>query len=179
MSELRTTNLSLGYHSGPHVVSGLDLELPGGQITSIIGANGSGKSTLLRGLARLLTPHEGAVLLDGQSIHSQRTKDVAKKVGLLPQGPVIPEGLVVEDLVARGRYPHQSLLKQWSQADERAVEYALSVTQTAELRDRPVDELSGGQRQHAWIALALAQETVILLLDEPTTFSTSPTGSRS
>jgi iron complex transport system ATP-binding protein len=169
-NDLRAEGLSLAYHGGPVVVSELDVEIPPGQITSIVGANGCGKSTLLRGLARLLSPQGGTVLLDGESIHSQKTKEVAKKVGLLPQGPVVPDGLVVEDLVARGRYPHQSLLKQWSRADEEAVEYALEVTQTVELRERPVDELSGGQRQRVWIALALAQQTPILLLDEPTTF---------
>jgi iron complex transport system ATP-binding protein len=169
-SDLRASGLSLAYPSGPIVVSELDVEISPGQITSIIGANGCGKSTLLRGLARLLSPQAGTVLLDGESIHKQKTKEVAKKVGLLPQGPVVPDGLVVEDLVARGRYPHQSLLKQWSRADEEAVEQALLATQTVELRERPVDELSGGQRQRVWIALALAQETPILLLDEPTTF---------
>jgi iron complex transport system ATP-binding protein len=169
-ADLRAERLSLGYDKGPTVVSGLDVDIPRGRVTSIVGANGCGKSTLLRGLARLLSPREGAVVLDGESIHSQKTKEVAKKVGLLPQGPVVPGGLVVEDLVARGRYPHQSLFKQWSKADEAAVEHALAVTETDELRERPVDELSGGQRQRVWIALALAQETPILLLDEPTTF---------
>jgi iron complex transport system ATP-binding protein len=169
-SDLRAEGLTLGYHDGPAVVTDLDVEIPPGRITSIIGANGCGKSTLLRGLARLLSPREGAVVLDGQSIHSQKTKEVAKKIGLLPQGPIVPAGLSVEDLVARGRYPHQTLFKQWSKADEAAVEHALQATQTNELRDRPVDELSGGQRQRVWIALALAQETSILLLDEPTTF---------
>jgi iron complex transport system ATP-binding protein len=170
MGDLRARDLSLGYPSGDVVVSGLSVTIPPGQVTSIIGANGCGKSTLLRGLARLLTPRHGAVLLDGQSIRAQPTKDVARKVGLLPQGPVVPDGLTVEDLVARGRYPHQSLRRQWSAADERAVERALALTRTAGLRDRPVDELSGGQRQRAWIALVLAQDPPILLLDEPTTF---------
>jgi iron complex transport system ATP-binding protein len=169
-SDLRAEGLSLGYSDGPTVVSDLDVEIPPGKISSIVGANGCGKSTLLRGLARLLAPRQGAVVLDGESIHSQKTKEVAKKIGLLPQGPIVPAGLSVEDLVARGRYPHQTLFKQWSKADEAAVEHALKATGTDELRDRPVDELSGGQRQRVWIALALAQETAILLLDEPTTF---------
>jgi iron complex transport system ATP-binding protein len=169
-SDLRAERVSLAYPKGPTVVSAVDVPIPPGKVTSIVGANGCGKSTLLRGLARLLSPRDGTVLLDGQSIHSQKTKEVAKRIGLLPQGPVVPEGLVVEDLVARGRYPHQSLFKQWSKADEEAVEHALEATETVAFRDRPVDELSGGQRQRVWIALALAQETPILLLDEPTTF---------
>jgi iron complex transport system ATP-binding protein len=170
MSDLGAEDLSLAYPGGDVVISGLSVKIPPGKITSIIGANGCGKSTLLRGLARLLTPHHGTVLLDGQSIRAQRTRDVARKVRLLPQGPIVPDGLKVEDLVARGRYPHQSLRRQWSAADERAVEQALALTQTTELRDRPVDELSGGQRQRAWIALVLAQDSPIMLLDEPVTF---------
>lgn len=169
-SDLRAGGLSLAYDKKNPAVVAVDLEITPAKITSIVGANGCGKSTLLRGLARLLSPLEGQVILDGQSIHSQRTKEVAKKIGLLPQGPVVPEGLVVEDLVARGRYPHQSLFKQWSREDEAAVERALEATGVLEFRERPVDELSGGQRQRVWIALALAQETPILLLDEPTTF---------
>lgn len=168
--DLRAEQLSLGYDKGPPVVSAVDLDILPGRVTSIVGANGCGKSTLLRGLARLLSPREGQVVLDGHSIHSQKTKEVARRIGLLPQGPTVPEGLVVEDLVARGRYPHQTLFKQWSRADEQAVEAALEAAAAVELRDRPVDELSGGQRQRVWIALALAQETPILLLDEPTTF---------
>ncbi len=168
-NQLCAERVSFGYHGEEAIVSGLDLRIPPGRITSIVGPNGCGKSTLLRGLARLLAPRAGAVLLDGQSIHHQRTKDVARKIGLLPQAPVVPDGLTVEDLVARGRYPHQSLWNQWSRADEIAVERALKATQAIELRDRPVAELSGGQRQRVWIALALAQETPILLLDEPTT----------
>jgi iron complex transport system ATP-binding protein len=169
-ADLRAEGLALAYPGGPLVVTDLDVAIPAGQITSIVGANGCGKSTLLRGLARLLAPQSGVVLLDGESIHKQKTKQVAKQIGLLPQGPIVPDGLSVEDLVARGRYPHQSLFKQWSKADEAAVEHALEATQTVDLRERPVDELSGGQRQRVWIALALAQETPILLLDEPTTF---------
>ncbi len=169
MTELRAERLTLSYDTVP-VISGLSLTLPRGKITALVGPNGSGKSTLLRGFARLLKPKGGAVYLDGQSILRLPTREVAKELGLLPQGPVAPAGLTVEDLAARGRYPHQSWLRQWSRADEEAVERALLATAMAELRDRPVDELSGGQRQRAWIAMALAQETEIMLLDEPTTF---------
>ncbi|MEP6296199.1 MAG: ABC transporter ATP-binding protein, partial [Ilumatobacter sp.] len=129
-----------------------------------------GKSTLLRALARLLRPSAGEVVLDGEQIHGLATKEVARRLGLLPQTPIAPEGILVVDLVARGRTPHQKLFQQWSHADERAVRAALDATGTAELADRAVDELSGGQRQRVWIAMALAQETELLLLDEPTTF---------
>ncbi|WP_245177037.1 ABC transporter ATP-binding protein [Geodermatophilus sp. DF01-2] len=147
----------------------LSLGVPDGRITCIIGPNGCGKSTLLRALARLLRPTAGAVLLDGRAIHRLPTKEVARHVGLLPQAPVAPQGLTVADLVARGRFPHRHLFDSWSCEDEAAVEQALTVTHTAELRDQQVDELSGGQRQRVWIAMALAQRTPVLLLDEPTT----------
>ncbi len=166
---LEATDLSLGYGDRP-IVTDLSLTVPTGQVSVIIGANGSGKSTLLRGLARLLNPMSGAVLLDGRSIASQPSKDVAKVMGLLPQAPVAPEGITVADLVGRGRYPHQGWFRRWSAADERAVAEALRATGTAELADRPIDEMSGGQRQRVWIAMALAQETDLLLLDEPTTY---------
>jgi iron complex transport system ATP-binding protein len=169
MSELRAGGVTLGY-GDREVVHRLDLAIPRGAITAIVGANGCGKSTLLRALARLMRPRAGAVLLDGRDIGELPTKAVAKRVGILPQSPVAPEGLTVEDLVARGRYPHQTVFRHWSAQDERAVEAALAATATADLRGRPVDELSGGQRQRAWIAMTLAQETEILLLDEPTTF---------
>lgn len=170
MEQLEARGLSLGYPGGPTIVDRLDVRIPAGLITSIIGPNGCGKSTLLRGLSRLLSPRAGAAILDGKSIHAQKTRQVARQIGLLPQSPGVPEGLVVEDLVARGRYPHQTLLRQWSKQDEEAVSGALDATGTAELRERPVNELSGGQRQRVWIALALAQQTPVLLLDEPTTF---------
>ena len=144
--------------------------MPDGQITGIVGPNACGKSTLLRSLARLLKPSAGRVLLDGDLIHSMPTKEVARRLGLLPQSPIAPEGILVVDLVARGRTPHQKLFQQWSESDERAVRAALTATDTLELADRAVDELSGGQRQRVWIAMALAQETELLLLDEPTTF---------
>ncbi len=152
------------------IVGDLSVAIPTGRVTVIVGANACGKSTLLRALARLLTPRSGTVLLDGESIRSTPTRDVAQKLGILPQQPISPDGIVVSDLVARGRHPHQRWFRQWSNEDQEAVDRALEVTRTAELADRSVDELSGGQRQRVWIAMALAQGTDILLLDEPTTF---------
>jgi iron complex transport system ATP-binding protein len=166
---LRADRLSLAYDQVP-VVEELSLAVPTGRITALVGPNACGKSTLLRGLARLLKPRAGAVYLDGREIHRSPTRQVALRLGLLPQGPTAPSGLTVEDLVARGRYPHQTWFRQWSVADEEAVDRALRLTGTDALRGRPVDELSGGQRQRAWIAMALAQETEWMLLDEPTTF---------
>ena len=170
MVRLAADAVTLSYDDGAPVVRDLDLEVPDGEITCIVGPNACGKSTLLRALARLLRPDAGAALLDGQAIHRLRARDVARRLGLLPQSPTAPEGLRVEDLVARGRFPHQRLFQQWSEQDEAAVAHALAVTHTDALADRAVDELSGGQRQRVWIAMALAQETPILLLDEPTTY---------
>ncbi len=167
--DLRAEDLCLAYDAKV-VVDGLSLAIPRGRITVIVGANACGKSTLLRGLARLLKPKAGTVHLDGESISRLPTREVATRLGILPQSPVAPEGLTVADLVARGRYPHQRWFRQWSADDEAAVAAALEATGTADLAARPVDELSGGQRQRAWIAMALAQGTPILLLDEPTTF---------
>ncbi|MDQ3608871.1 MAG: ABC transporter ATP-binding protein [Actinomycetota bacterium] len=169
MTDLRAQALCLAYEDRL-VIGDLDLEIGEGRITAIVGANACGKSTLLRGLARLLKPRAGAVLLDGQEIARLPTREVAKRLGLLPQAPVAPEGLTVEDLVARGRYPHQSFLRQWSREDQAQVEWALQATASTPLRRRALDELSGGQRQRAWIAMALAQNTGVLLLDEPTTY---------
>jgi iron complex transport system ATP-binding protein len=152
------------------IVDKIDVSIPDGRITVIVGPNGCGKSTLLRALARLMTPRQGSVLLDGKDIHALPTREVARRLGLLPQAPISPEGILVGDLVARGRSPHQSAFQQWSREDEAAVEEALAATGLAEVADRRVDELSGGQRQRVWIAMALAQETDILLLDEPTTY---------
>jgi len=167
--DLRANELTLGY--AKHVVvDRLSVELPPGRITVIVGANACGKSTLLAALARLLAPRSGSVTLDGKSIHSQPTRQVARSIGLLPQAPVAPAGITVVDLVTRGRSPHQTWWRQWSEEDERAVEGALAATSMGEHRNRPVDELSGGQRQRAWIAMAIAQDTPLLLLDEPTTF---------
>jgi len=166
---LSAEHLDLWYDDH-HVVDDLSVEIPRGRITVIVGANACGKSTLLRGLARLLRPRTGAVLLDGQNIHSMSTKEVATKLGILPQAPISPDGITVSDLVARGRYPHQRWYRQWGRHDEMIIEHALHVTNTTDLAGRSVDELSGGQRQRAWIAMALAQETDIMLLDEPTTY---------
>ncbi|MCG6495978.1 ABC transporter ATP-binding protein [Kitasatospora sp. A2-31] len=152
------------------IVDGLDLELPGGAVTAIVGPNACGKSTLLRGLVRLLDPAAGTVTLDGCDIHRMPARALARRMGLLPQQPVTPEAITVEALVRLGRFPHQRMLSPWSKADQAAVEEALARTGTDVLRDQQVDRLSGGQRQRAWIALALAQDTELLLLDEPTTF---------
>jgi iron complex transport system ATP-binding protein len=152
------------------VVDDLDLTITQGSFTAIVGPNGCGKSTLLRALGRLLRPARGQVLLDGREIARTPTREVAKVLGLLPQTPVTPEGLSVTDLVARGRHPHQSWLRQWSRDDEAVVTEALGWTRLTDLADRPVDTLSGGQRQRAWISMALAQGTDLLLLDEPTTY---------
>jgi iron complex transport system ATP-binding protein len=166
---LKTHDLTLAYDKAT-IIETLGLTIPAGKITALVGPNGCGKSTLLRGLARLLKPRGGTVLLDGQDIHRLPTRDLAKQLGILPQGPVAPEGLTVRELVAQGRYPHQSWFQQWATDDEAAVTKALAITGMTELAERPVDALSGGQRQRAWIAMTLAQETSIILLDEPTTF---------
>ena len=166
---LATEALSLAY-DGTAVVHELTLELPPGRITTIVGANACGKSTLLRGLARLMAPAAGRVLLDGQPITDLPSKQVARTLGLLPQSPTAPEGISVADLVGRGRYPHQGWFRSWTEQDEHAVTAALEATGSLELAGRRVDELSGGQRQRVWIAMALAQDTDVLLLDEPTTY---------
>jgi len=167
--DLAGSDLSLGY--GKRLISrNLDVVVPAGGFTAIIGPNGCGKSTLLRALSRLLVPSSGQVFLNGKDIHNYPAREVAKRLGLLPQSAVAPAGINVSDLVSRGRYPHQTLLRQWSRADAEAVERAMEMTATADLATRSVDELSGGQRQRVWVAMALAQETPLLLLDEPTTF---------
>ncbi len=169
MPTLRAEDLSLAYEK-TMVIDGLQLTIPTGRITALVGRNGSGKSTLLRALARLLKPQGGAVFLDNVSIFTMSTKEVARQLGILPQSPVAPEGVTVRDLVAQGRYPHQRWLQRWSKEDEQMVEHALEATSMDGLAERPLDTLSGGQRQKAWIAMALAQETAFMLLDEPTTF---------
>jgi len=166
---IRTQALVAGY-GGRRVVDGIDMEIPAGRISVIVGANACGKSTLLKTLSRLLPAQEGAVVLDGKRIDQIPTKELARTLGLLPQQPIAPEGIAVADLVGRGRHPHQKLFRSWTAADDRAVAEALAATGVLDLADRAVDELSGGQRQRVWIAMALAQQTDVLLLDEPTTF---------
>ncbi|MDD9369909.1 MAG: ABC transporter ATP-binding protein, partial [Acidimicrobiales bacterium] len=168
-SSLAASDLTLGYDDRV-IVDGLSLTIPAEEITVVVGANACGKSTLLRGLARLLKPRTGTVLLDGEDIHRLPTREVATRLGVLPQQPIAPEGISVGDLVARGRHPHQRWFRQWSTTDEDAVDAALAATELTDIADRSVDELSGGQRQRVWIALALAQGTGLMLLDEPTTF---------
>lgn len=169
MTRLETRNITLAY--GDHVVvDGVDIDIPEGQITAIVGPNGCGKSTVLRALARLLAPRTGTVLLDGEDLHRLPTREVARRIGLLPQAPIAPAGITVRELVGRGRTPHQRVLRPWSPEDEAAVFSALHSTGLTEIQDAVVDELSGGQRQRAWIAMALAQDTPLMLLDEPTTY---------
>jgi iron complex transport system ATP-binding protein len=168
-SQLSADRLHLGYRDR-RIVHDLSVNIPPHKFTVIVGANACGKSTLLRGLARLLSPSEGSVLLDGKSIHQMPTRAVAQKMGLLPQTPVAPQSILVADLVGRGRYPHQGWFRRWTRDDDRIVGEALALTGVGDLGGRALDELSGGQRQRVWIAMALAQETGLLLLDEPTTF---------
>ncbi|MET9964879.1 ABC transporter ATP-binding protein [Streptomyces sp. NPDC006356] len=168
-SRLRAEALTLGY-GRQVIVENLDLVVPPGSFTVIIGPNACGKSTLLRALARLLPPTAGTVVLDGKDIASYPPKEAARRLGLLPQTATAPEGITVAELVSRGRYAHQRVLRQWSRADEQAIMAALDATGVADLAPRRVEELSGGQRQRVWIAMVLAQETPLVLLDEPTTY---------
>lgn len=167
--ELVAHGLALAY-DGRRVVDGLDLAVPDGRITAVVGANASGKSTLMRGIARVMRPEAGTVTLDGRDIHDLPTREVARVLGLLPQQPNAPDGITVGELVRRGRHPHQGWLRRAHSDDDRVVAGALAATDTLDLVDRAVDELSGGQRQRVWIAMALAQDPEILLLDEPTSF---------
>jgi len=168
-TRLRVDDVTLAYDNRV-ISSGLTVDIPDRSFTVIVGPNACGKSTLLRSLSRLLKPQQGRVLLDGKAIGAMKPKDVARTIGLLPQTSVAPDGITVVDLVSRGRYPHQGMIRQWTSADESAVVDAMRATDVAELASRAVDELSGGQRQRVWAAMALAQQTPILLLDEPTTF---------
>ncbi|GIZ11975.1 ABC transporter ATP-binding protein [Pseudomonas sp. NCCP-436] len=164
---LQARDLSLDYER-TRIIDGLNLEIPRGQVSAIVGPNGCGKSTLLAGLARLHKPSAGAVLLDGKVISSLPSREVARRLALLPQDASAPDGLTVSELIRFGRQPHQSLLRQWSEEDQAIVEAALAAADLLELADRPLESMSGGQRQRAWIAMAIAQATPLLLLDEPT-----------
>lgn len=168
-ARLRARNVTLGYDRRV-IADELTVDIPTGSFTVVVGPNACGKSTLLRALARVMKPSAGTVLLDGRAIADFPAKEVARRLGLLPQTSIAPEGITVADLVARGRHPHQGVFRQWTVDDERAVAQALVATNTADLAARQVEELSGGQRQRVWVAMVLAQETPLLLLDEPTTF---------
>lgn len=168
-ARLSAHSVSVGY--GDTVISrDVTLDIPDGQVTTLIGANGCGKSTLLRGLSRLLPLSAGSVTLDGKKLGDYSSRELATRLSLLPQSPITPAGVTVADLVARGRHPHQSWLQQWSASHSAAVDEAMALTNVFQLRDRPVDSLSGGQRQRVWIAMVLAQHTDIVFLDEPTTY---------
>lgn len=166
---LKTSHLDIAYEDRL-IVQNLNISIPAGEITALVGANGSGKSTILKTMARILQPKSGTVLLDGKSIHKQSTREVAKQLAILPQNPTAPEGLTVRELVSYGRFPHQKGFGGLKAEDRRVIDWALEATKMSEFSERGLDQLSGGQRQRAWIAMALAQETDILFLDEPTTF---------
>lgn len=169
LSALTTEELSIAY-SEQVIVEQLSLELPRGEVTAIVGPNGCGKSTVLRSLARLLKPASGSILLDGGDIRQLRTRELARKLAILPQSPITPSGITVRELVAYGRYPHQGLVRKTSSEDSDAIAWALDITRLSAMSHREVDTLSGGERQRAWIAMSLAQKTDVLLLDEPTTY---------
>ncbi|KHL13196.1 iron complex transport system ATP-binding protein [Mumia flava] len=167
-TRLAAERITAGYGTRT-VLRDLSLELPDGQVTTIIGPNGCGKSTFVRVLSRLLQPAAGQVTLDGSPLTSLRSRELARRLSMLPQNPVAPEGMTVADLAARGRQPHQPWYRQWSADDEAIAHQAMQMTGVADLREIPLDELSGGQRQRAWIAMVLAQQTDLMILDEPTT----------
>ena len=169
MVSLSTEGLQIGY-GDKIIVEDLNLQINKGEITTIIGANGCGKSTILKTMARVHTAKSGAIFLDGKMIHKIPTKEIAKKMAVLPQGPEAPSGLTVYELISFGRSPHQSGFGRLSEKDRNVIDWALDVTRLASFADDPVDALSGGQRQRAWIAMAIAQGTDLLLLDEPTTY---------
>ncbi|WP_127534776.1 ABC transporter ATP-binding protein [Paenibacillus kobensis] len=169
MVRLITAQLNIAYDDRL-IVQNLNIAIPNGKITALVGSNGSGKSTILKTMARIMSPAAGQVMLDGKSIHKQSTKEVAKQLAILPQNPTAPDGLTVSELVSYGRFPYQKGFGSLTKEDRSVVQWAIEATGMSEFADRPVDQLSGGQRQRAWIAMALAQETDILFLDEPTTF---------
>ncbi|GGG89999.1 ABC transporter ATP-binding protein [Staphylococcus pragensis] len=169
MNRLKAQEVEIGY--GDHsIINNLNVEIPDGKVTSIIGPNGCGKSTLLKALSRLLSIKNGEIKLDGENIHTQSTKEIAKKIAILPQTPEVADGLTVGELVSYGRFPHQKGFGRLSAEDKKEIDWALSVTGTSEFRHRSINDLSGGQRQRVWIAMALAQKTDIIFLDEPTTY---------
>ncbi len=167
LPDLEARQLTLA-HGAATIISAMDLVVPKGKVTAIVGPNGCGKSTLLNGLARVHAPANGSVLLDGQDIHRLPSRKVAQKLALLPQDNNAPEGLTVSDLIRFGRQPHQGWLKRWTSDDQQVLIEALKAADLCHLADRPLDTLSGGQRQRAWIAMSIAQQTPLLLLDEPT-----------
>lgn len=169
MTNLHVDQIHVAYGK-TNIVFNASLSARSGELTVLVGPNGCGKSTLLKAIARVLPLEDGTVHFNDMDVHAAPTKNVAKQMALLPQGPIAPEGLTVRELVSQGRFPHQNLLRQWSQADTDAVNRAMKQTKVADFADRPVAELSGGQRQRCWIAMILAQDTAVLLLDEPTTF---------
>ncbi|MGR3898731.1 ABC transporter ATP-binding protein [Psychrobacter sp. 1176_08] len=169
MNPLQGQSLTLGYHQQA-IIDQLDIDIPKGKITVFVGSNGCGKSTLLKAFARLINPKQGQVILNGADIQQRSTSQVARELSILPQSPQAPESMSVYQLVRMGRYPHQNWLKQWSETDEQKVMEALERASLLDLKDRSVDSLSGGQRQRAWIAMTLAQDTDVILLDEPTTY---------
>lgn len=169
MDAIEVKDLDVAYEQ-KYIIKNMNLEIPKGKITMIIGSNGCGKSTLLKTIARIITPKKGEIKLDGVSLKAQAPKEIAKKMAVLPQSPIVPSGLLVKELVSYGRFPYQSAMGGLKEKDIEMVNWAMKVTGIAEFSERLVDSLSGGQRQRAWIAMALAQETEILVLDEPTTY---------
>ena len=169
MDAIEVKDLDVAYEQ-KYIIKNMNLEIPKGKITMIIGSNGCGKSTLLKTIARIITPKKGEIKLDGVSLKAQAPKEIAKKMAVLPQSPIVPSGLLVKELVSYGRFPYQSAMGGLKEKDIEMVNWAMKVTGIAEFSERSVDSLSGGQRQRAWIAMALAQETEILVLDEPTTY---------
>ncbi|MGN9160431.1 ABC transporter ATP-binding protein [Clostridium sulfidigenes] len=169
MKSIETKNLDIAYDD-TLIVNELNMQIPEGKITSIIGANGCGKSTILKAVGRILKPKKGVVHISGQDISKLPTKEIAKKMAILPQTPTAPSGLTVGELVAYGRFPHQKGFGNLTEEDKRIVKWALTATKLSEFERREVDALSGGQRQRVWIAMALAQQTDLILLDEPTTY---------
>ena len=166
---LHVRDLTVSYGAAT-IIDGLALDVPRGGVTTIVGPNGCGKSTLLRAVAGLIPRERGEVVLDGRNTAEMKRREIARTLAVLPQTPVAPDGLTVRDLVGRGRHPHQTWLRQASEKDSAMVDEVMELTQVSEFAERPLERLSGGQRQRAWIAMVLAQDTPLVLLDEPTTY---------